>query len=169
MSSFPARAVNLPTLGGFLTIVDRSDSTASVPPAKRVGGGARGRRLATGLLAGERVRGELAFWRVFAGRQYRPTKNVWFLRGCHVGQVGQRRRFVFVGRLEECVSDSTARRRFAWCDCRTRGGVAPRSGDECVTTRSVGTRGPRGEFSKNGDRAGTPEHPQPSKSRGHFL
>jgi hypothetical protein len=158
------------------------------------------------------------FCGVFAGRQYRPTKNAWFLRDCHVCQVCQLRRFVFVGILEECVSELTARRRFAWSDCMAQGWVAPwfpvappaapgsaggsvtmpvgvvlrcatprrsrglnslqrsvRDLGRAAERRSVrdhaerGHERTRGEFSKNGDRAGTPDHPEPSRSRGQFL
>ncbi len=48
-----------------------------------------------------------------------------------------------------------------------RGWVAPQSGDGCVPARSVGTRWLR--FQRTAIMPETPDHPQPSRSRGQFL
>jgi hypothetical protein len=64
-------------------------------------------------------------------------KNACFLRVGQGGQVGQLCQFVFVGILDECVTDFSGGRRFASGSCRANL-VAPRSGDRGVPTRSVG-------------------------------
>jgi hypothetical protein len=119
-----------------------SDPMRSVPPPwaqrKCVSNGTSRRRFARVLLSPARLSWPTRVFQGFfeggiSGRQ----KNACFLRVGQVGQVGQLCQFVFVGILDECVTDFASDRRFALGGCRTSL-VAPRSGDRGVPTRSVG-------------------------------